>query len=775
MLISFLHDRSTPKDRAPLQADDLRALTDYMEAAVVTKHVNGVARLITRDPVPEVLCGSAPVLRREIASLPFQRKFRFALLSFDPADIDVTAFNAGDLSLRRAVDSALKAVFDAFWPGIPQRARPHVFATTHTHVGRLEVNIAFARAVFPEARRPRSLNPDPPTPYGEAPRYWRACRDMLIQRWKWSDPEDPARRQLIIAPDWRTKEIAEALRAGEAPAPLPYEPAIDVLNAAATAGTLRSRADVMACLNDNMAPSGWSVLSMTDKTVTIGPPDAPVSERVRLGGAMMSASFGGKPDAAEIAQAQAARARVLREAAPQFADLLATRAAYNRKTYGFSLQEAPDVLLAQWLDDAPRHARTLIPARHHLLALNAIISAQQETPTDEAVPNRPEVSGPDASDRDRSENRDRHLARASQGSGTPDRNPSEPDYGAREQLDAASCALDALERQAERLSGPIGWVAILTSRINRLRNLLPAATRLLITAQQRPLYQPALIARLTTLIQILETLNDPAHALPDPDAGPDDSDLAPAAGDPVAGNASVGSDARSDRASAETSGDDGSFDPRARRVGHSSRSDRGPADAEPYDDGDGSEQRQRTDLGHQERGTGARGPESPDRGVNNPPAQPDLIRPPLAQVLQCARGIAQALGPGGKLSRQAGGFIYQDPANLIVVWNGQVVYGISELSADLLSARLAPALETAGYQILSQDEIWKPGTTIASVPGTRNIDPHVAASWGEAQYRTAQEYVDERTKSAAPTLLQSVDPGIPVDFDRVTDGPEDPF
>jgi hypothetical protein len=118
MLISFLHDRGTPKDRAPAQGDDLRALTDYMEAPVVTKHVNSEARLITRDPVPEVLCGSAPVLRREIASLPFQRKFRFALLSFDPSDIDVTAFNAGDLSLRRAVDRALQVVMEAFWPGI---------------------------------------------------------------------------------------------------------------------------------------------------------------------------------------------------------------------------------------------------------------------------------------------------------------------------------------------------------------------------------------------------------------------------------------------------------------------------------------------------------------------------------------------------------------------------------------------------------------------------------------------------------------------------------
>jgi hypothetical protein len=722
MLISFLHDRSTPKDRAPQRPDDLRALTDYMEAAVVTKHVNGVARLITRDPVPEVLCGSAPVLRREIASLTFERKFRFALLSFDPSDIDVAAFNAGDLSLRRAVDSALRVVFDGLWPGIPQRARPHVFATTHTHVGRLEVNIAFARAVFPEAGRPRSLNPDPPTPYGEPPRYWRACRDMLNHRFGWADPEDPARRQLIMAPDWQTKEIAEALRAGEAPAPLPYEPALDVLNAAATAGTVRSRADVVACLNDNMAPSGWSVLSITDKTVTIGPPDAPVSERVRLGGAMMSASFGGKPDAAEIAQAQAARARVLREAAPQFADLLATRAAYNRKTYGFSLQEAPYVLPAQWLDDAPRHVRTLIPARHHLMALNAIISAQQETPIDEAVHDRPEVSRSDAPDRDRPEAGDRHLARTDRSSGSPDGGASHPDHRAGGQLDTASRALDALERHAERLSGPIGWVAILTSRINRLRNLLPAATRLLITAYQRPLYQPALIARLTTLIQNLETLNDPAHALPDPDAGPDDSDLAPAAGDPVAGNASVGSDARSDRASAETGGDDGAFDPRARRVGHSSRSDRGPADAEPYDDGDGSEQRQRSDLGHQERGTGARGPESPDRGVNNPPAQPDLIRPPLAQVLQCARGIAQAFGPGGKLSRQAGGFIYQDPANLIVVWNGQVVYGLSDMDDNALCARLAPALNAAGYALHPRTGPLREHSIIATIPGAQVID-----------------------------------------------------
>ena len=103
-------------------------------------------------------------------------------------------------------------------------------------------------------------------------------------------------------------------------------------------------------------------------------------------------------------------------------------------------------------------------------------------------------------------------------------------------------------------------------------------------------------------------------------------------------------------------------------------------------------------------------------------------------MLRCARGIARALGPGGTLSRQAGGFIYQDPANLIVVWNGQVVYEMSDLDDDALCARLTPALNAAGYALLPRTGPLSEHSIIATIPGAQAIDlsPHVDPATDDA-------------------------------------------
>lgn len=171
MIIGFAKHRDTDPGAQARGADRYRRLTNYMDSPTVTKIIAGRARQVTRDPVPEILAGDASALRRQIAALPFQRRYRFGMLSFAAQDVDVAAFNAGDPASRFAVGQALDLLRETLWPGVPVPARPMLYVTTHTHTGRLEVNFAVPRA----------------------------ARDVLNQRFGWADPEDPRRARPLTA------------------------------------------------------------------------------------------------------------------------------------------------------------------------------------------------------------------------------------------------------------------------------------------------------------------------------------------------------------------------------------------------------------------------------------------------------------------------------------------------------------------------------------------------------------------------------------------------
>lgn len=253
MLLGFSHHHDNPTTDGATRADDYRDLSDYMDSPWVMKVIGGERVRVERDPAPEILCGRADVLRRQIAALPFQRKYRFGLLSFEERDIDVEAFNAGDPRQRRDVDLALALFFEALWPGIPAEARPIPYVTTHTHTGRLEVNVALPRAVH-VAGRVFSHNPDPPTPLGAAPDYWRRLRDLLNRTFGWADPEDPLRRLTFARPHWEAKLLAESARAGLSPVPDRRDRALHAVSDAVQAGAIFSRQDVLAVLAAHLAP-----------------------------------------------------------------------------------------------------------------------------------------------------------------------------------------------------------------------------------------------------------------------------------------------------------------------------------------------------------------------------------------------------------------------------------------------------------------------------------------------------------------------------------------
>ena len=174
MLITF--SRYFGGEGAGSGPDRFLPLTRYMDAPVVMKQLGPRREAVPREPRPEILVGCADTLRRTLAGLPFRRRYASLVLSFAREDIDCAAFNAGDSCLRGQVDLTLQLVLDLAWAGIPPEARPVCYATTHSHTGRLEVNLALPRAVFRPDGRIMSHNPHPPGTVSRSFQAWGRCR-----------------------------------------------------------------------------------------------------------------------------------------------------------------------------------------------------------------------------------------------------------------------------------------------------------------------------------------------------------------------------------------------------------------------------------------------------------------------------------------------------------------------------------------------------------------------------------------------------------------------
>lgn len=198
------------------EGGDGAALTRYLDAPTVTKRVGGTAVEVPRDPAPEVLMGDPRPLRRAIAAGPFRRRYASLVLSFAAGDVDAAAFDAGDPVLRRTIDRTLRLVLEVLFAGLPRRHRPPAYATTHTHTGRLEINLAAACTIHDARGRARAFNPRPPRAGGRA--MWDALQDALNGLHGWADPHDPRRARALAPPDWLAKATAEAERHGNADA-----------------------------------------------------------------------------------------------------------------------------------------------------------------------------------------------------------------------------------------------------------------------------------------------------------------------------------------------------------------------------------------------------------------------------------------------------------------------------------------------------------------------------------------------------------------------------
>lgn len=306
-----------------------------------------------RSPAPEILMGDPALTRAAIRIAPGQHKYRSAVLSFAPQDVDVASFNAGNQIQRGRVNYALAMWLEAAFAGIPAANRPPVLATTHTHTGRMEVNLLIPRWVVRADGKIRAYNPDPPGAGNRALR--EAVEDLLNYRFGWADPRDPMLMRLVHLPDWQLKEQAAAKREGSPVDQTPRSILLASIVEAVFAKSIASRDDLLRWLSAN----GHTVCSMGKHHITIGLPDAPLSQRMRLTGPIFGDVFTDLP--ALIPQGAAKesviqkRVKQVKASIQSLALLWQKRADLNLSRFGLMRWPRQTLNLRQWfagsLDD----------------------------------------------------------------------------------------------------------------------------------------------------------------------------------------------------------------------------------------------------------------------------------------------------------------------------------------------------------------------------------------------------------------------------------------
>ena len=196
---------------SPLQnSEDPSQPVAYLFDNVVLKKVGNVHMGERRAIAPELLTGNMAAFSRAVQALRFKMKYRVATLSFHADDIDVTAFNSGDITLRANIAAATELFLELAFAGVPPEHRPPVLVGTHTHTGRLEVNIAMPRYILTAGGNVRSYNPHPVTDGSR--NSWDAYCDLACTFFDWKNPRHFNSRISIKGPHWVEKELAAAKR-----------------------------------------------------------------------------------------------------------------------------------------------------------------------------------------------------------------------------------------------------------------------------------------------------------------------------------------------------------------------------------------------------------------------------------------------------------------------------------------------------------------------------------------------------------------------------------
>lgn len=527
MLMSFSKYAKDPEGPSAQDA------VEYSSAPAVAKPTFGRVIMVHRDPVPEILMGDPTLARAAIRMAPGQLKYRSAVMTFATNDVDVVAFNQGDSSARGAVDLAVGLWTEVAFAGVPPLCRPPVFATTHTHLGRLEINLLVPRWITRSDGGLRTFNIDPPGPISRA--MWDAFEDLLNFRFAWADPRDPARRRLVHVPDWHLKQKKTAERAGDIWTLDLRSHLVTELSAAACAGYLCNRATVLAHVRDLCRRHELVLHSVGPDHMTIGAPDAPDAQRIRLTGRMFAEDFAGA--GVVPPEAVAARAAELTSANTRLETAWRKRALFNASRYGLGAWPEPSFHARDW-SAAP------LASSPRWISANRLSPISLE-PTHAAATTDFDRDGASAPATDTSHRK--HANGAGFGAGLQDRGIGSGGSGTRR-------GDPQLDRYARTLAGPAGPGRILAALTARFKAVLPRlGGRLTLLRFARAI--PDSLSTLPRLARTLEILNASlarrehrARPVADPVRYPDDyggkTDEPDPAASPVAGGA--GRDGRHD-------------------------------------------------------------------------------------------------------------------------------------------------------------------------------------------------------------------------------------
>lgn len=469
----------------------------YMSDRDVLKPTGGgVRQRMRRYPAPEVLIGDMALIRAAIRAAPGKLKYRSGVLSFAREDVDVISFNAGNPDLRGAVDLALGLWVEVAFAGIPETARPPIFATTHTHTGRLEVNFLSPRWVLRPDGKIRSYNPDPPGPESRA--MWRAYQDVLNARFEWADPETPDRAQLVQLPSWRVKLRAELRRAGDDLRPDLREHLAQRVLDAVRAGIICNRGDVVGWLRENGQQEGFVIHDVQPAHITIGAADILPHKRTRLKGLLFCDKFSSPafilPNETELQLARDARTAQLATAPDRLQLAWEARSRFNLSRYGLNAWPPPEFCAADWRGAPVAQPPFVIPVRHpdpQTIDQKKPFRADPTAILDADGTSIPASAARDGSDHPRpagtTERKNLSLGGADPAAGSLDRR---------------------FDRAARALTGPIGAGRILAALTVHFRALMPQIVARLTLRRLVQSATPVLLNTLAETQHSLELLND---------------------------------------------------------------------------------------------------------------------------------------------------------------------------------------------------------------------------------------------------------------------------